>query len=330
MEVVVMWEASAPSNIALIKYMGKRNSLPVSGVTDVNVAVNPSLSWTLDHLRSFVQLELNSDPQFQRDEWSAHPQWPLEMSTIGREKFLAHLHRMKKSYSAENYHFKVRSGNNFPADCGIASSASSFAALTLAASQALSQLTQQPQLPLNQLADLSRQGSGSSCRSFFSGFVVWESEGVRALPTPTKLYHQVVIVSGDKKLVSSSQAHQRVQTSLLMKQREERVKLRFTQLCEQILNPELNWQQLFELSWAEFWDMHALFETSLPSFGYMTGKSLEILTAARVWWQNQGDGPLVTMDAGPNVHFLWRRDQIKMAQEFSRANSQWKWIEEER
>lgn len=325
-----MWEASAPSNIALIKYMGKKSfSSAVSCSTTVNVALNPSLSWTLDHLRSFVQLELISGTDAAVDVWESHPQWLLQMSAAGQQKYLAHLQRIKKVFAAENYFFKVRSGNNFPADCGIASSASSFAALTLVASQALSQLTKKPCPSVEQLAELSRQGSGSSCRSFFSGFVTWEEHGVRQLVTDTKLYHQVIIVSGDKKQVSSSQAHQRVQSSLLMKQREERVQARFSSLYEQLQTGSPDWNKLFELSWSEFWDMHALFETSVPSFGYMTSKSLEILDAARKYWQQNEDGPLVTMDAGPNVHLLWRQDQKAMAQNFSKAHSQWKWIEEE-
>jgi diphosphomevalonate decarboxylase len=328
MAVVVKWEASAPSNIALIKYMGKRSFSPSSiDTANMNVAVNPSLSWTLDHLRSFVQLELLSSDESQSDAWQPHPQWPLEMSELGQQKYLAHLQRVKKIFSAENYFFKIRSGNNFPADCGIASSASSFAALTLVAAQALSQLTKQPLPSMETLANLSRQGSGSSCRSFFSGFVVWEECSVRQLPTSTKIYHQVVIVSGDKKQVSSSQAHQRVQSSLLMNQREERVQVRYALLCEQLLSNTPDWKKMYELTWSEFWDMHALFETSDPAFGYMTSNSLEILNNVREYWQQKQQGPLVTMDAGPNVHLLWRQDQKLMAQEFAQKNPQWKWIE---
>ncbi len=324
-----MWEASAPANIALIKYMGKRSfSSANTTQANVNVAVNPSVSWTLDHLRSFVQLELVGADESQNDTWQPHPNWLFEMSEVGQQKYLAHLQRVKKIFSAENYFFKVRSGNNFPADCGVASSASSFAALTLVAAQAFSQLTKKPLPAMETLADLSRQGSGSSCRSFFSGFVVWEEDGVRQLPTPTSLYHQVVIVSGDKKQVSSSLAHQRVQSSLLMKQREERVQIRFESLCEQLLSGSPDWKRLYELTWSEFWDMHALFETSDPSFGYMTAKSLEILNIVRDYWLQKQDGPLVTMDAGPNVHLLWRHDQKPMAQEFAKANLQWKWIED--
>ena len=79
----------------------------------------------------------------------------------------------------------------------------------------------------------------------------------------------------------------------------------------------------FELSWAEFWDMHALFETSKPSFGYMTPGSLEVLRYVRgATWdatvgqpgeESAGRGPLITMDAGPNVHLLYLPEDAEMA-----------------
>ena len=313
-----MWEASAPSNIALIKYMGKRPG--------GNIATNASLSWTLDHLRTFVQIEEASE-----DSWASHPVWQLmEMSDVGREKYLKHLALMKKYFSADNYFFKIRSGNNFPSDCGIASSASSFAALTMAAAQALSALTKKAMPIKETLADWSRQGSGSSCRSFFSGFVSWTELGVEPVESNIKnIYHQTVIVSGAKKQVSSSQAHQRVQTSLLMEGREDRAQKRFDLLKTELQKITPDWKMLFEITWADYWDMHALFETSVPSFGYMQSGSLEVLQQAHELWRSQNDGPLITMDAGPNVHLLWRKEQKQTAQEFSKKYAQWQWIESE-
>lgn len=318
----MMWEASAPSNIALVKYMGKRAG--ASG----NVAINPSLSWTLEHLRTFVQLELTEG----EDSWEPHLNFPaLEMSETGRTKYLAHLQRMKDFFCAENIYFKVRSGNNFPADCGIASSASSFAALTLATAQALSSLQKKTVPSTEVLANLSRQGSGSSCRSFFPGFVAWTEQGIYPVKSTVNellhnIYHQVVIVSGEKKLVSSSQAHERVQTSLLMTNREERAQKRFDHIRIELQKAQPHWSVLFEETWADFWDMHALFETSVPSFGYMRARSLEVLQAAREFWQQNNDGPLVTMDAGPNVHLLWRAEQKAQAQAWMKQKTQWQWI----
>lgn len=62
--------------------------------------------------------------------------------------------------------------------------------------------------------------------------------------------------------------------------------------------------------------MHALFESSRPVFGYMSAGSMEVLNMARQLWHAQGDGPLVTMDAGPNVHLLYRKDQKALAASF--------------
>lgn len=304
-----MWESSAPSNIALIKYMGKIES------NGKNLPANSSLSWTTDHLRTFVQLEETGD----KDQWQPMKNYPLVLAQKGQDKFLSHLSFLKKQFSLENRFFLIRSGNNFPADCGIASSASSFAALTKVAVSAFSDLTNQEVPSLDIQSAWSRQGSGSSCRSFFSGWVQWQEKQEAAIAVESPLLdilHMVVIVSGDKKKISSSDAHKSVQTSLLYRQRAERAQERYKDLKQELESSSPNWSRLYDLTWADFWDMHALFETSSPSFGYMTEKSLSLLRQVRRFWQSQGDGPIVTMDAGPNVHLLWRKDQLALARAF--------------
>ncbi|MCC6137265.1 MAG: diphosphomevalonate decarboxylase, partial [Bdellovibrionaceae bacterium] len=173
-------------------------------------------------------------------------------------------------------------------------------------------------LSVEEQAALSRQGSGSSCRSFFDGFVEWDgADRIRPLVTgPNPFVHQVFIVSTAVKSVSSSQAHLKVATSLLMPGRTERAITRLEK-TKALLVGQLDWRELFELCWAEFWDMHALFETSQPAFGYFTPESLDIIYSAREYWQVNNDGPIVTMDAGPNVHLLWRQDQKDLAKKFA-------------
>lgn len=302
-----MWEASAPSNIALIKYMGKK--------TGGNIAVNSSLSWTLEHLRTFVQIEPLKGAE--KDRWEPlNPGFVL--STLGTEKFLKHFHFLKDKFGAKGSYL-IRSGNNFPADCGIASSASSFAALTRCAAAAFSTTAA---FSDEELADLSRQGSGSSCRSLLPGWVAWEAKGVNRVHSPlNELIHAVALVSDSKKTVTSSEAHKKVATSLLMQGRAERAEKRFTELVKELKSVTPSWRRLFELTWADFWDMHALFETSSPPFGYMAEGSLKILNEAASLWTLEGEGPLVTMDAGPNVHLMWRPDQKNQADEFLRAHS---------
>lgn len=304
-----MWESSAPSNIALIKYMGKK--------AEGNVPMNSSLSWTLDYLRSFVQIEKSTAST---DSWEAHPQFPdMALTEKGKTKFLNHFKNIKKIFGLENHFFVVRSGNNFPADCGIASSASSFAALTLAAVKCLETFHATKKLSHEEIIALSRQGSGSSCRSHFPGLVEWTEEHVAPLTSRlTSLSHMVVMVSDGVKKVSSSQAHEAVKTSSLIRGRAERAEERFRLLKTEVLTFPANWKNIFELTWADFWDMHALFETSQPSFGYMSAGSLAVLNLTKQLWETAGDGPIVTMDAGPNVHLLWRPDQKAKALEFKK------------
>jgi len=300
-----MVEASAPSNIALIKYMGK---IVGSG----NQPTNASLSYSLDHWRTIVQLESIAGPE---DRWA-----PLErtgyaapvLSEKGREKFLQHFQFLKETFNAEGA-FRIRSANNFPSDCGLASSASSFAALTWAAAEQF-----QARQSVNELSVLSRKGSGSSCRSFFTPWAIWEKDGAEA-PQGLgfqKLLHAAVIVSGAVKEVSSSEAHVRVTTSPNFVGRTDRAEGRLRHLLACL--KEENWVGAHEAVWEEFRDMHDLFETSVPPFRYRTTDSKNVVDACHHIWKFKKDGPLVTMDAGPNVHLLYRPEQMELAEKMVR------------
>lgn len=302
-----VWTESAPANIALIKYMGK---IPGQG----NRPTNASLSYTLEHLRSYVQLEAIDG---EVDQWQALPAIDgkhlvtLELSEKSKQRFLQHLTSVRQGMSASTQAFLVRSGNDFPSDCGLASSASSFAALTKAAVRAICELREIKLPSIHTLSELSRQGSGSSCRSFFSPWSVWRDDGAREVPELshlTNLHHMVVVVEEEKKFVSSSEAHRRVTSSLLFNGRVDRAEFRLRELLQALQLGD--WSTATEVTWAEFWDMHALFETSRPSFGYMTARSIEVLRMVRAELWRNGLGPLVTMDAGANIHLLFNDDSL--------------------
>ncbi|MGE0527231.1 MAG: diphosphomevalonate/mevalonate 3,5-bisphosphate decarboxylase family protein [Bdellovibrionales bacterium] len=306
-------ETSAPSNIALIKYMGKSNG-------DSNLPANSSLSMTLEHLRSHVRIE-SADREHEgkgaEDRWRPLPeQASFYLSETGKRKFLSHFARLKEAWKISGT-YTISSGNDFPSDCGLASSASSFAALTRAAYELARSQHPDLQLSVEELSKWSRLGSGSSCRSFFSPWSVWKSEGAEPLDLDLRLEHAVVLVESGVKAVSSSQAHERVASSLLFEGRVARARERLIELESGLRSGE--WRRAFELCWSEFWDMHALFETSDPSFGYMQAGSFQVLEQMRDIWRREGDGPLVTMDAGPNVHLLIRPDQTRQAESWLRG-----------
>jgi diphosphomevalonate decarboxylase len=305
-------ESSAPSNIALIKYMGKVGA-------EGNHPTNSSLSWTLENLRTFVRI---TEQEGDADRWAPlerNDLGPIELSQKSKDRFIKHFQFLKSEAGIEGA-FLIESANNFPSDCGLASSASSFAALTLAATEMFEKIKDSRQqsheyLGLGEKAELSRQGSGSSCRSFFSPWALWTPQAVRPLEFPVShLMHQVVVVEAGKKSVSSSEAHNRVTSSALFQGRIERAEKRLADLMQSLRDDD--WPLARQIVWEEFWDMHALFETSRPSFGYMTEKSLKVLRRLDEMWKETGDGPLVTMDAGANVHLLYRPDQKSLFDSF--------------
>lgn len=303
----MQWFAQAPSNIALIKYMGKQE-----GAT--NLPDNPSLSYTLNDLKSSVRLETLPGKHNVWEPLNAPGIAPFILSEKGQARYLAHLDVLKQHFHYDGG-FLVQSSNNFPQSTGLASSASSFAALTKCAVLALSELTGRELPSLECQAQLSRMGSGSSCRSFFSPWALWDGEDVTAvdLPYPT-LEHQVILISHEEKQVLSSEAHRRVKTSPFYATRAMRAKAHLKSLMDAFAAKD--WNSAFEVCWQEFEDMHHLFETCEKPFTYQTAATRTVLQQLQAFWREQGDGPLVTMDAGPNVHLLYRPDQAALKRAF--------------
>lgn len=285
------WKASAPSNIALIKYMGKESGTG-------NVATNPSLSMTISAFRTTVELEKSSGNE---DRWELLPgSTPLRSESAKR--FLDFFTRIKKEQEVDGA-FVVRSGNNFPSDAGLASSASSFAALTMASCQAFATLKGVPSMPLEQQAMISRTGSGSSCRSFFGPWCAWEGTKIGAVPSKLpELVDLVAVLDTGYKKISSSEAHKRVQTSPLFEGRPGRAQSRMTAIKAALASGD--YKKISEISWAELWDMHSLFHTSDVPFFYLSPLSMTVLRWSEDRWEKKGHGPIATVDAGPNVHLL--------------------------
>ncbi len=312
----------APSNIALVKYMGKDDA-------SRNLPANGSLSMTLDSLSTVLELELRemkgAVPVLHWDA-GASPAGseafePVELSERGVSRLRAHLERCHqrlpgvfKSHGIELGGAKdltARSANSFPSDAGIASSASSFAAFTLGFAGAMASDPNQVAERLKSsrefrkdLAAISREGSGSSCRSFAGPFVAWEGEFVSELESKLpKMADLVILVSSAKKEVSSSEAHRLTPTSPLWSGRVARANLRVRQLKEAIASGNL--PLVAKIAWDEAWEMHSLFHTCEQPFTYWQPETISLLRWLKPFVEGGGDTPpVVTLDAGPNVHLL--------------------------
>jgi diphosphomevalonate decarboxylase len=303
----MFWFAHAPSNVALIKYMGKKDATK-------NIPDNPSLSYTLEELFTTVQLEHNPGKEDYWEPLNTPGSLQFTLPLSGQKRFLEHLAWIKMHFQYPGG-FVVRSTNNFPTSSGLASSASSFAALTKCAVTAICELTKRSLPTVLEQAQLSRQGSGSSCRSFYAPWALWQNDTVEAVEFPyTTLLHQVVIVSHDEKKVSSSEAHNRVKTSPFYAGRPERAETNLRLLVDAFNTKD--WALAHTICWDEFQDMHKLFETAEQPFTYRNENSLEVLRSVQAFAEKKGDAPLVTMDAGPNIHLLYRQDQAELARVF--------------
>jgi diphosphomevalonate decarboxylase len=303
--------ARAPSNIAIVKYMGKRDP-------GRNLPANSSLSMTLSSLSTFVELRevAAGGVRFIGEKPDGAKGEAPKLSDAGVEKFLIHLARVMDRVPevfraaglrerVDPEHIEVRTANTFPAAAGIASSASSFAALTLAAAafrardiEAFRDRYATEPAFRRELASISREGSGSSCRSFEGPFVAWSEEHTEKIESALRpLSDLVVVVSATEKKVGSSEAHRRVRTSPQWDGRPLRAENRYTDLRRALTQG--NFAALSEIADADFRDMHRLFETSVPPFSYFAPGTTEVLD-----FLGGESGIAITLDAGPNVHVI--------------------------
>ena len=149
--------AVAGTNIALVKYWGKRTG----ATAGLNLPAVGSLSLTLDALTTRTEVRFDAALKSDRFYLGGREEEGEPRARVSR--FLD-LVRARAGLAARA---EVRSHNNFPTAAGLASSASGFAALALAATSAAGL-----RLPGRELSQLARQGSGSAARSVLGGFVV--------------------------------------------------------------------------------------------------------------------------------------------------------------
>ncbi len=296
------FKASMPANIALIKYIGKQ---------DGNKPLHPTLSLTLPEF--VTNVHLTYVPSLAKDIWKMHPKAP-KLAYKSIERYLQHLKRIKDSLDFSGS-FAVYAYNNFPMGTGLASSASSFSALTQCGLQAIYQIEKihpSQQMSSNKAALLSREGSGSSARSFFDPWSVASVDHVaeKKFGTMDNVEHVVLLLSTEQKHIASSQAHQLVRTSPVFSERQNNIITRYEAITEALEKAE--WKNIYHHAWEDFIEMHRMFHTAKPRFSYCNKKVTKMLEQLKSWWEWHDDGPIVTMDAGPNIHLLFRQDQMLM------------------
>ncbi len=244
--------AIAPSNIAFIKYWGKKDAdlrLPTNGSISMNLS-NLSTKTTVGFSLSYKEDKIDGDEPFSLKE---------------KNRIIAHLDRIRK-LAGVSTKAKIVTKNNFPIGTGLSSSASGFAALTLAASKALGlDLTEK------ELSIIARLGSGSACRSIPDGFVEWlkgnssESSYARSIYAPGywNLVDTVAIVNQGRKKISSSEGQRFVGTSPFYPKRLSHMENKIKTLKKYL--KDKNFQSFGELIQLEALELHAIMLTSQPA-----------------------------------------------------------------
>jgi diphosphomevalonate decarboxylase len=291
--------AVACSNIAFVKYWGKRDEA-------LRLPMNSSLSMAMSHATTTTTVafvsQRDEDQVFIGGEPAAEP---------SRLRVIAHLDRIRRmSGIAERA--EVASQNDFPANAGIASSASGFAALTAAGTRAAGL-----ELSAQELSCLARLGSGSAARSILGGFSEWhagqghESSYAEQLAPPQhwpELRDIVVVLEDATKPVSSTQGMALASTSPHFSTRMDLIANRLACARQAILDRDL--AALGEISEREAIELHLIAMTSRPPIFYWQPATLALIHHVLAW-RAQGLEVYFTIDAGPNVHLLCEEQSVQ-------------------
>lgn len=292
--------ANAGSNIAFVKYwgVGKGRRLP-------RLPLNPSVSMTLDVARTTTTVEFLAGLKKDRCTINGRPAPPEAVERVRRV-----MNRVRELARLKTF-VRIASVNHFPTSAGIASSASGFAALALAATRAAG-LPHDPKT----LVPLTILGSGSACRSLFGGYVFWSPPGPGRAPSRVRqlepeghwqLVDLVAILSRERKAVSSEQGHLLARTSPLLEGRLASLARIITKVRKAIRERDLS--AMGAGLEADALCMHAVMMTSRPSLLYWEAATLAVIKAVMNLRVSKGLKCYFTIDAGPNVHVITLPEQ---------------------
>ena len=326
----VGWQS--PSNIALVKYWGKRGK---------QLPQNPSISFTLSECRSetFVNFEKADRFGFQFFfEGKENPAFgaKIEKFLLENQVFFPFINQLR---------LKVESHNTFPHSSGIASSASSMSAFVMCLME-IESLLVGPSTgsgTLTKASYFSRLASGSASRSVFPKMALWgatdcykgsSDEYAVSLendihPVFKTFRDSILIVSGETKSVSSRAGHGLMEGNPYAPARYAQANENIKNLLAALKSGDLD--TFINITESEALQLHALMMCSNPSFILMKPNTLRIIETIRNF-RNETQIPLCfTLDAGPNVHLLYPDSEAEKVENFIKSElitfcNQGRWI----
>ena len=300
---------SAPSNIALVKYWGKK---------DHQIPANPSISFTLNSCKTITKLS------FEKKQEVSNFSFDLLFEGKPKEDFKPKIQKFFERIAVycpylTSFHLTIDTQNTFPHSSGIASSASGMAALAINI-MSLEKLLN-PEMTddyfYQKASFLARLGSGSACRSVKGSIVVWGnhaeisgSTDLFGVPFSSEVHSNfknyqdtILLVDKGEKQVSSTVGHDLMHNHPFAEQRFAQAHHNLLAIKSVLENGNL--EEFIKIVESEALTLHAMMMTSMPYFILMKPNTLEIIN--KIWkFRNETKIPVCfTLDAGANVHVLY-------------------------
>ena len=281
-------KAVAHSNIALAKYWGKADAVR-------NLTAVPSLSLTLAALRTVTSVQF--DEALSADEFVLAG---ARVSGRPLSRVSVLLDNVREQVGVDT-RARVESVNDFPTAAGLASSASGFAALAMAATRAAGL-----ELSLSEISAIARAASASAARSVFGGYVSLDARAESAervaegAAFPLEML-VAVTVSGAKETASTDGMGHTQDTSPYYSAWVEAAPAIYAEVRSAVatadfdaLGPAVEHSALA---------MHASMLAARPALIYFAPATLRVMERVRAF-RKSGGRAYFTMDAGPHVKVL--------------------------
>jgi diphosphomevalonate decarboxylase len=314
---------SSPSNIALVKYWGKKKD---------QIPENPSVSFTLDYCKTTTTLS------FSKKESNNTFSFDVFLDGEKKDDFKPKIETFFKRIESylpflKDFYFKIETSNSFPHSSGIASSASGMSALALCLlsveKQFLGDISEEY---FKQKASfLARLGSGSACRSIEGDLVVWGihkeidgSSDLFGIKYPHNIHQNfknyqdtILLVDKGEKQVSSTIGHNLMHNHPFATRRFEQAHENMSKLISIFENGDMD--AFIKIVESEALTLHAMMMTSMPYFILMKPNTLEIIN--KIWaYRNETNSKICfTLDAGANVHVLYPENEKETVLEFIKS-----------
>ncbi len=295
--------AFAPSNIALIKYWGKRDA-------ELNLPFNSSLSLSLGDKGATTTISVHHGDSDLIVINNAI--MPTDSAFASRTSSFLDLFR-----TPEVKYFHIDSHVNIPIAAGLASSACGYAALVKALNQFFNW-----ELDNKALSILARLGSGSASRSIEHGFVEWHA-GVKAdgldsyseaLPEEwPEICLALLMISTEEKEMSSRFAMQHtVATSPYYKSWITTATKDLPELKKAIA--QYDFFRLGEISESNSEAMHATMLAAAPPINFSQPETYENKILIQKL-RRQGLEIFFSQDAGPNLMLIFLEKDLVTVKE---------------